>query len=325
MRDELSRRQRERAAANAALGNSRTPTARSRRFPRGCRHPRRVRDSAKLVLVDWRYPLLMGEERAERPEDEEEDEELGSALFRQALALWINPEIERRKSRGAISDDFVLLAAQIVMTHDDPNVAVRLNEEVRIVVGGPATRALQKGEAVTDHDLSELSQMTLTDADPDAGHITIFRWRDRYFLSFDFRYNASRIREHLRVSAQFLDLAHHSLSKGHSEAMLDNLFSAVELIAKGALLMHMPEAVTSRGHGFVHSAYNAWGRLGNADRRYTSLLNQLGQLRSAARYLRGSLTVSDNDLRETLGTARQMYSELHEQLPKRVRVDRVEP
>jgi hypothetical protein len=48
-------------------------------------------------------------------------------------------------------------------------------------------------------------------------------------------------------------------------------------------------------------------------------------LRSAARYLRGSLTVSDDDLREMLGTAREMYSELHEQLPKRVRLDRVEP
>lgn len=260
----------------------------------------------------------MGYEAVDNPTG---GEDLGSALFTQALDLWINPEIERRRSREDLSDDFTLLAAQVIMTHDDPGVEVRLNEEVRVVLRGPATRTLDRGEAVTDQDLADISEMTLTDTDPDAAHITIVRWRDRYFLSFDFRYNAFRVREHLRIAAQFLDLAQHSLSKGHSEALLDNLFSAVELIAKGALLMHLPQAATARGHGFLHSAYNNWGRLGNTDRRYTSLLNDLTRLRTTARYLRGELAVSDRELQDMLATANEMYSDLMEKLPRRVTIE----
>ena len=50
--------------------------------------------------------------------------------FHQAFALWINPEIERRKAAGLIGETFSLSTAQVLFGDEGPPI-VRLNEEVR--------------------------------------------------------------------------------------------------------------------------------------------------------------------------------------------------
>jgi uncharacterized protein (UPF0332 family) len=145
---------------------------------------------------------------------------------------------------------------------------------------------------------------------------------DGYVLGFDFRYNAGRIREHLRIARQFLDVAKLAMQEGHSEAAIDNLFSCVELLAKGALLMHLPEVTTSKTHGFIKSAYNKWSSLGNADTEYSQLLNQLADLRKRARYLRGQPTTGSNVLGAVAAMAERMYSDLDATLPVRTEIPR---
>jgi len=248
-------------------------------------------------------------------EPDENPSDPGSVLFSQALELWVQPEITRRQELGQLPAGFVLRAAQVIMTHDHPRVTVRLNDEVKVVLQVEATRAIDRGEPITEDDFSEVHGMTLTDADPDAGHLTIVRLHGGYVLGFDFRYNAGRIREHLRVARQFLDVARHALQEGHSEAVIDNLFSGVELLAKGALLMHLPEVTTSRTHGFIQSAYNKWSSLGNVDTEYSQLLNRLAHLRNPARYLRGHLATKSDDLLAMANTAERMYSGLVAELP----------
>ena len=52
----------------------------------------------------------------------------GERLLKQALDLWINPEIERRRKDGRIPRGFAIKAAQVIMNVGKP-LEVRLNEE----------------------------------------------------------------------------------------------------------------------------------------------------------------------------------------------------
>ena len=59
------------------------------------------------------------------------NEEFGKNLMQQAFDLWINPEIERRREAGRLPDDFVLRAAQVIMSLDANAPEVRSNEELK--------------------------------------------------------------------------------------------------------------------------------------------------------------------------------------------------
>src|SRR6266568_5616698 len=55
-------------------------------------------------------------------------------LLRQAVDLWVNPEIADRRNRGLITDTFTLYAAQVIFPSPQdarPNY-VRLNDEIQV-------------------------------------------------------------------------------------------------------------------------------------------------------------------------------------------------
>lgn len=244
--------------------------------------------------------------------------------MQQAFELWINPEIERRRQAGRLPDGFILYAAQVLMDLDTAAPTVRLNAEVKVVLKVRTTRPVKKGERLTARDFSDIEDVELTDLDPNAGHLTMILHDRVWVLKFDFRYNAARIAKTLRAAKEFLECAAWCLEKGHTRAYVDNLFSATELMAKGFLLMHPDQNVlTSKSHKIVFSKYNWWGKLGNTDPRYVSLLNDLSSLRGSARYLRRELTLKMDKARDMMAVAEQMFQTLHGQVPKRIGVTKL--
>lgn len=247
---------------------------------------------------------------------ENTDIELNTRFIEQFLELWINPEIERRQKTGNLPENFTLYSAQVIMNFDAPT-KVRLNEEIKAVLVGDFSRPVEDDEQVTVDVLENIKEITLTEDDPNAGHFTMILHRGNWFAGFDFRYNAALISDHLDAARQFLDSASSSLERGYFRVVVDNLFSAVELMAKGLLLMHDKTVLTIKKHGVIHSRYNQWGHLGNTDEQYTQLLNKLISLRGSARYLHRDFNLSEEEAKSMIEIAEDMYLDLRAQVPKR--------
>ena len=137
--------------------------------------------------------------------------------------------------------------------------------------------------------------------------MSAFLLKNEWILAFDFRYNKDLAREHLRAAKEFYETAKLALSQDSIRPFIDNLFSAIELLAKSELLL-MPdkdfyEKATHKG---IQCRYNQHVNLGNAKVEYKSALNKLASLRNLARYLKSELRLGPNDEQEFLKTAMDM-------------------
>jgi hypothetical protein len=189
--------------------------------------------------------------------DEAADENPYAATMRQAFELWLNPEIEHRRQTGRLPNGFSLYAAQVIMDMDTDAPTVRLNEEIKAVFHARLKRSVKKGEVVRENDFDEIEDLELTDLDPNAAHLTIILHKGFWVLKFDFRYNAARIRETIAAAREFLDAATFCLDKGNLRALVENLFGATELMAKGLLLMNPDGTILAgKSHGIIATKFN---------------------------------------------------------------------
>jgi uncharacterized protein (UPF0332 family) len=249
------------------------------------------------------------------------EEDFDQNLMGQVLELWINPEIERRREAGSLPDDFVVTRAQIIMNLAADAPEVRFNKEIKAVAQFRAARAVEVGEDLTEADIESIEDIMLTDEDPNAGHLTMMLFKGRWFIAFDFRYNATRIAAIVRAAREFLDAASFALRQHHLRPFVDNLFSATELMAKGLLLMWPDERLlNSRKHTFVSTKFNLSGKWGHTDQRYVSLLNRLSKLRGSARYLDKDFSLSADEAKKMLATAESMFGTLRDSAPERYKL-----
>lgn len=245
--------------------------------------------------------------------------DFGDAIFRQALDLWINPEIERRKHAGTLPANFCLQRAQVVMNVDQP-LQVRLNEEIKAIVRVRVKKAINKGEPVYLSDIDEIESVELTDHDPNAGHLTMINHRSSWTINFDFRYNAQRIHDHLAATKEFLDTAEHCLEQKRYRPFYENMFAAVELCQKAWLLnLPIPELITSKKHGLIHAKINSHSRHGNIKPQHVQLLNQLAAIRPKARYLNGVFSPTPQECSSHLTIGKELLAFVEASSPRRAK------
>jgi len=249
------------------------------------------------------------------------DAEMAERVVEQAYEFWIGPEIERRRAASELPGEFALHGAQVIFGMDEGPPEVRLNGEVKAVAEVTAVRAIAKGEQVTEGDIAGYKDILLTEADPDAGHITIVAYKGGWVLAFDFRRNASRIAEHSEVASQFLQAAKWASDQRFSRVFIDNLFSATELMAKGMLIWQPDRSLLdAKTHGYIKGRFNRERKHENVDSRFADLLNRLSTLREPARYLAGAFELSETEMNEMLEVAEEMYGVLVATSPKRAPV-----
>ena len=243
---------------------------------------------------------------------------LPETTIRHAFELWFIPEIERRRCDGSLPEDFSLWGAQVVMDTDVPGPMVRINEEIRGIFEAEARRKIDAGEIVKWGDLGDIRGMRLTADDPNAGHLTVLLHKGVWHLFFDFRYNATRIAEHMRLAREFIELAEVGVVRGYSNSTTDLLFSAVEIIAKCHLMMHPDRQVLdTKSHGFIATRFNLQGKLGNVPADFVALLNRLTDLRPKARYGRKPLSAGTDEISTLCKQARAMLDDLEKKRPMR--------
>jgi uncharacterized protein (UPF0332 family) len=242
------------------------------------------------------------------------DEKLTQRIIDQFLELWINPELGRRREAGSLDGLGPIYIAQVLFHDDKPSPEVLFNDETRVarvqadaIAIDPAATQKHPADAV-------VLPVRLTDADPNAGHVTMVHTAHGWICSFDFTRNVGRSREIYFAAREFYSTAYAALESDHFRSVVENLFHAVELAARGLLMLHNSQLVAASTHKAVKSAFNNWGRFGNVEKRYTQLLNILDSHRGACTYLKATPTVTRDLLESLVEQTRDLLDLLDERL-----------
>lgn len=225
-------------------------------------------------------------------------------FFNETMSLWVLPEIEQRQKKGLAPRPLILRCAQVVF-YPPPfsKRIVRLNEEVQAIlkVKLQSGKTVQKGDLVKITDVDSIKGIRLTESEPNAAHITMIRFGNHWFFTFDFRYNKAKASQHLTVAKEFIELAHFAFNNRYWSAFVDVCYSAIELLAKAELmLMPLKETIETRKHEVIRTKYNWFVNLGNAKIDYKTTLNELAKMKPSARYLRSPLSISNGKAKSYL-------------------------
>jgi len=214
------------------------------------------------------------------------DEEIKKRFFQQINDFWITPEIEKRKNLNRLPNDFKLRSVQIIFSLDRGWNKVRLNEEVKAIARSKINRSIKKGETVYENDIDNIEKIELTDDDKNCAHITLLLFKNNWVVSFDFKYNKNRIKEHIDASKEFYESAKDSLGKDRLRPFFECAFASAELSAK-AILLTLPDKniLYGKNHEDRINQFKNWTELGNAPKEHSDVLTRLKSLRSSARYL----------------------------------------
>lgn len=236
-----------------------------------------------------------------------------------AFQIWFTPEIERRKSAGTLPVSLNLFAAQVILDMDFDRPIVRFNDEVHGLMKAVAARAIQAGEQVLMSDLTDIAEFSLTDEFPNAGHLTLILHGNIWRIFFDFRRNATRVHTQLDSVDQFLKAARFCVDSKLPIPAVDNLYDAVQLMAKCYLLI-LPDkkVLVAKSHGFIEASFNHRGKLGLVPPSSVTLLNRLSELRPKTRYSTKPVPPDDQELVRLQQQAEQMRSELEATRPRRL-------
>ncbi len=224
--------------------------------------------------------------------------EAAQHMMQQAFDLWINPEIERRRRDGSLPDGFQLFMVQQIQ-RPDGSVSVRFNDEVRGVAMIRATREMAAGENAFMDDFDGIESFDLVDEELDYGHWTAFFTGKRWIATFNFLNQRAKCLDLLDKAQQFFESVLVAKSKSHPAVVVDNLFSACELISKAELVSSQMLKLDTRTHSQIATQLNRWRKLGNIESAFVDLFNNLANLRTRYRYDAGftdPMPVSDDDL-----------------------------
>jgi uncharacterized protein (UPF0332 family) len=230
------------------------------------------------------------------------------------LETFISPEVVRRQELGQLPRPLEIRAAQVIFFPDGKKPDVWVNEEIQAIAHIKLKEGVTKdaGEPIYESEIEGLEAITLTDnVDPDCGHVTFFRVNQSWILAFDFIYNKSLSRRHIKTAEEFINVAEYSYGKGYLPAFIDNLFSAAELLAKAVLLSFWldPQFHDKAGHKAIHSRYNKFAQLGNVRALHAETFNKLAHLRYPARYLKRPVDIDKAAAETYLQNVKNMLNE----------------
>lgn len=214
------------------------------------------------------------------------DDEIKQRVFQQVMDIFVIPEIEKRRKDGKISEGTVISKMQIVFSLDNQKNYVRLNNEVKAIATGKANKSINKGDIVYENDINNIEKIELTNEDINCAHITLLLFKNNWVISFDFRYNKERIKEHIEASKEFYESAVENLDKNRLRPFYENAFASAELSAKSVLLA-LPDKkiLEGKNHKDRIEKFENWAKLGNVKMEFSTTLSSLSGLRDSARYL----------------------------------------
>jgi hypothetical protein len=248
------------------------------------------------------------------------DEEGANIFLQQCFDLWINPEIERRRQSGLISEPPNVFAAEVIIFGDGRPLVVRINTEVQssIEVQVPKERVsgLKPGDLVSTIG-SKIVRIHPPPEEINNAHVILMRTNDAWAISFDFTYNSGHVAECYKSALEFFDAASDSFLKKRYRAFVDNLFSSIELLSQCFLLMG-PGSL-KHSHYSIHQNINLRKRHNSAGGDIAPLLNRLSAERDKARYRTLSYAPKQDEMKNWRDQAATALDYCKSQIPARAR------
>jgi hypothetical protein len=242
----------------------------------------------------------------------EKDQQFATNVIKNITDMFFTPEINRRKERGLLPEDFNLVAAQVIFGPDGSQPLIRLNQEVA------AELKIKAGVDITTKDFwassEEVESIQIYEKElANCGHATLIQLRDCAQLWFDFHYNKEICKDNLTTAEQFLQTAKFALKQNLIFAFIDNAFSTIELLAKTNLLLEANHGLRdSINHKAIKTAFNL--RFKNSQTPFEierrQVFNKLSLARAKARYVEGEVRFERIELVEALLTIEKMQEEL---------------
>ncbi len=230
------------------------------------------------------------------------NEEEKKRIFDQIMNIWAIPEIERRKKKGILGDDFEIKRVQVIFTLGKPP-EIKFNEKVGITALVKVNRDVIKGEDVKYSDVDKFEKF-IVDYPSNSGHITLFRLLNNWVIIFDARYKKGEIKKFLERSKQFYDSAKDNLRNGRLIPFYENCWDSAELSA-------VCHALVIGGKNEKHSVnienFVKWSELGNVDKKHAKTLFELKDLRELK--YKDSIDFRDKDHKEFLKIVKEMIEE----------------
>lgn len=174
--------------------------------------------------------------------------------------------------------------------------------------------SIKLGDKISFNDVEDIESIRLPEKESDAAHITIVRTKKAWHITFDARYNKSKVHRHLEAAKEFIELAKVASEKKYWRGFLDNAFSAAELLAKGDLMLLPAYKKYRDRHGTIQLGYSWWASLGNVPIHFKTTLDKLSGLRDRARYLKGEFVMNLELAKEILQTLQEMRKHLEDRL-----------
>ena len=249
-------------------------------------------------------------------EQPESGAEFAQNAFDNFMALFFQPEIDRRKSLQLIEEPFQLLAAQAIIFPDGRPPLIRLNGEVS------ADLKLKKGTDTTVENFwpssGDVLKIKLIEGEfGNCAHITLVTLADTFQLVFDFTYNKEISAANLQIAREFLTTARFALDNDLKSAFIDNAFSSCELLAKTNLLLETNKLMAGKtNHSAIKSEFNKRHRNSTDEFELSvrEVLNRLSDMRSSARYLNGAVDIEKLDREQALATLGQLFEKLTQRI-----------
>jgi len=255
-------------------------------------------------------------------------DDLNSKFFDDILNLWVIPEIQKRQDKYGLEKPFKLDSALLIFSVSETSPKVLLNKESQLKARVKLAKdvSVNPGDALTVNDIEDIEELIVPQDDaPDSGYVAFLRFKDKWVLKFDLRYNKRLSNKHIRTANQFLEAAEFSLEKNNLIAFIDNLFSASELLAK-AVLLTVPDRklVNKATRRLIHFRFNEFTDLGNINPEHCKTFNRLANLRTKARYLKDDLSISKDDIKQLLNTVKEMrevaLNKISDDAPKNIKM-----
>lgn len=233
-------------------------------------------------------------------EDPAQDRTMAERILAQILELWVRPALAARHE-----DVGRAVGQAIVILPPDAAPIVQLDNEAQWVAKVRSTRAIAKGDPVTDEDFSEVVAIRPAGIDPNAGWIGFASMGlHGVVVAFDFRRNRQRAAELLSRAQEFDHVAKLAFADGKHGPAFENAFAAAELCVVAELSL-MPHSST-RSHRERVERWRSWSALGNVPSTHAEALARLAQTRAAARYGEGSIAGAEAEAEELLLIVHEM-------------------
>lgn len=251
--------------------------------------------------------------------DEEQKQELGRSLFELCLKLFITPELESRYNKKRIVNPFPYTIAQVIFFPDGKRPIVNFDDEVsgKTFVQMRADAVTNSDRVLTIEDIAAIMDFQFDRNDyPDSDHATFFRHGDQFWHAcYDLKLNKELSARHLTTAHMFYLVAVDAQRRRHWPPLIDNLYSACELTAKAALLVVPDRDFQNKtSHTAIKSRYNIFAFRGVRPAKHQEAFNKLHGLRTNARYMRGPLKLTDEEITQLMEDVMEMMKKTESQL-----------